>query len=195
MAVLVMPDRSQWDFSQSKGVDPSLTEDARDPVLPQLTPDARLPRDADTPTKRLDLAANTAAKMMRAAHQAQKALNSARLFDCGDLPAEPITHRDGVSIQILKRLAAQVRKLEATPLDEEQGETELEREVKIAQILAMMTKQQSVMEQNINKAVGLSTRASQEAAKLQFAMKAHEDKMSLAKGGLDAAEVERIADA
>jgi hypothetical protein len=50
------------------------------------------------------------------------------------------------------------------------------------------------MEQNINKAVGLSTRAFQEAAKLDFAKQSHKDKMELARGGLDAAEVERIAD-
>lgn len=167
-----------------------------DPLISDLSGDARLPAEPDDQAiadKRLKLQADTAAKMMRSAHQAQKALNSARLFDCGDLPADPITHHDGVSLQILKRLAAQVKRLESTPLNEEQGETELEREVKIAQILAMMTKQQAVMEQNINKAVGLSTRASQEAAKLQFAIRAHKEKM--AKRGLDAAEVERIADA
>lgn len=169
-----------------------------DPAIAELTGDARLPAEADdqeVADKRLKLAANTAAKMMRAAHHAQAALNRSRLFECEGLPADPITKRDGVALQILKRLAAQVRKLEESPLDEDQGETELERQVKIAQILTMMTKQQAVMEQNINKAVGLSTRASQEAAKLQLAMKVHKDKMDLAKGGLDAAEVERIADA
>ena len=168
-----------------------------DPLVAELSGDARPPAepdDQDLAEKRLKLAANTAAKMMRAAHQAQTALNRARLFDCGDLPAEPISHRDGVALQILKRLAAQVKKLEDTPLDAEQGETELEREVKIAQILAMMTKQQSVMEQNINKAVGLSTRASQEAAKLQFAMKAHRDKMELLRDDVSAVDVDRIAD-
>jgi hypothetical protein len=186
-----------FDFTNSHGLDPALAEDAKDPTLSQLSGDSRLPADPDDQDladKRLKLAANTAAKMMRAAHQAQSALNRSRLFGCDSLPADPITHRDGVALQILKRLAAQVRKLEDAPLDEEQGETELERQVKIAQILAMMTKQQAVMEQNINKAVGLSTRASQEAAKLQFAMRAHKDKMELARGGLDAAEVERIAD-
>ena len=163
-----------------------------DPDIIALTPDARLPQEPDDGElieKRLRLQASTAAKMMRAAHQAQKALNSARLFECEGTPAEPITHRDGVAIQILKRLAQQVRKLEETPLGDD--ESELDREVKIAQILSQMTKQQAVMEQSIAKAVGLSTKAQQEAAKLQFAMKVHKDKM--AGGGLDAAEVERIA--
>lgn len=167
-----------------------------DPIAADLSGDSRLPAEPDDQhltDKRLKLAATTAAKMMRSAYQAQTALNKARLFGCDNLPADPITARDGVSLQILKRLAAQVRKLEDTPLDVDQGETELEREVKIAQILAMMTKQQAVMEQNINKAVGLSTRACQEAAKLDFAKQSHKDKMELAKGGLDAAEVERIA--
>lgn len=170
------------------------TED--DPVVADLSGDARLPAEPDDGAlieKRLKLQANTAAKMMRAAHQAQSALNRSRLFECEGLPADPITSRDGVALQILKRLAAQVKRLESVPLEE--GETELEREAKIAQILGQMTKQEAVMEQAIAKAVQISTKAQQEAAKLQFAMKAHKDKMDRLGGGLDPAEVDRIADA
>lgn len=171
-----------------------------DPLISQLSTDARLPSepdDQDLIEKRLALQANTSAKFMRAAHQAQHALLRTKLFPCMDangktVPADPITSRDPVPLQILKRLAKQVQELEGTPLEE--GETELERGVKIAQVLSLMSKQEAIMEQNINKAVGLGTRANQEAAKLQFAMRAHKEKMDLAKGGLDAAEVERIAD-
>lgn len=170
-----------------------------DPAISAITGDARLPvvdpedDEQETILKRLALQANTSAKMMRAAHHAQTALNRSRLFECEGVPADPITSRDGVALQILKRLAAQVRKLESVPLEE--GETELEREAKIAQILGQMTKQEAVMEAAIAKAVQISTRAQQEAAKLQFAMRAHKDKMDRLGGGLDAAEVERIADA
>lgn len=167
-----------------------------DPVIADLSGDARLPAEPDDEAlieKRLKLQASTAAKMMRAAHQAQQALNRSRLFGADGLPADPISSRDGVALQILKRLAMQVKRLEEAPLDE--GETELEREIKIAQVLNQMTKQEAVMEAAIAKAVGLSTRAQQEAAKLQFQMRAHRDKMDIARGGMDAAEVERIADA
>lgn len=200
-----MPDPSmvQWAdgtlHHPAGGVSPERLADAADPVLSDLTGDARLPQAADTAVKRMDLAANTAAKMMRAAHQAQTALNRARLFECYDdngqiVQPDRLTSRDGVALQILKRLARQVEKLETTPLDEDQGETELERGVRIASVLSQMTKQQAVMEQSITKAVGMSTRASQEAAKLSFQMQAHRDKMALAEGGMSAAEVERIAD-
>ena len=174
-----------------------------DPLISQLSVDARLPQEQDGDEqarieKRLKLQADTSAKFMRAAHQAQTHLLRTRLFPCQDadgnnVPADPITSRDPVSLQILKRLAKQVQTLENTPLEED--ETELERGVKIGQILSLMSKQEAIMEQNINKAVGLGTRANQEAAKLQFAMKAHKEKMEAARGGLDAAEVERIADA
>lgn len=178
-----------------------------DEVVADLSADARLPRQSDELTdeeklqERLKDTVDTAGKMMRAARQGQQALSAAVLFECVDkdgkpVRPEPISHRDGVAIQILKRLAAQVRKLEDTPLDEEQGETELDREVKIAQILTMMTKQQVAMEQSIAKAVGMSTRASQQAAELSFKIRAHQDKMSLLKDReLTAAEVEKIADA
>lgn len=177
-----------------------------DEVIADLTPDARLPRQSDELTdeeklqQRLKDTVDTAGKMMRAARQGQQMLSAAVLFECVDkdgkpVKPEPISHRDGVAIQILKRLAAQVRKLEETPLDEEQGETELDREVKIAQILTMMTKQQVAMEQSIAKAVGMSTRASQQAAELSFKMRAHQDKMSLLKDkDVNAIEIERIAD-
>lgn len=168
-----------------------------DETVAELSADARLPSDVTTTQKRLDLAATTAAKMMRAAHQAQSALNRAHLFPCQDeegrpVAADPVSHRDGVALQILKRLARQVEALESVPLEE--GETELERGVKIAQILNQMTKQQAVMEQSISKAVGISTRASQEAAKLSFQMQAHREKMEAQKDKLTAAEVEGIAD-
>ena len=188
-----------FDFSDSRGVDPILAIDAADPTIAALSGDARLPQPDDGDTeqqiilKRLSLQANTSAKMMRAAHQAQTALNRAHLFECEGTPADPIAKRDGVALQILKRLAAQVKRLEAVPLEE--GETELEREAKIAQILGQMTKQEAVMETAIAKAVQISTKAQQEAAKLQFAMRAHKDKMDRLGGGLDAAEVDRIADA
>lgn len=173
-----------------------------DPLISQLSTDARLPAepdDQDLIEKRLALQANTSAKFMRAAHQAQTSLLRTRLFPCQDaegnvVPADPITSRDPVPLQILKRLAKQIKELEDTPLDDEQGETELDRNVKIAQVLSLMSKQEAIMEQNINKAVGLGTRANQEAAKLQFAMRAHKDKMDRADGGLSAAEVEKIAD-
>lgn len=182
------------------GISPELQTDARDPVISELTGDARLPQvTEDVFQRRQELAATTAAKMMRAAHQAQTALNRSHLFACDGadgkpvLP-DPITFRDGVAIQILKRLAAQVRKLEDVPLGDD--ETELDREVKIAHILSQMTKQQAAMEQAVSKAVGCSTKAIQEAAKLQFAMKRHQDKMALAADrAMDAAEVEKIADA
>lgn len=175
-------------------------------MVADLTPDARLPRQSDELTdeeklqERLKDTVDTAGKMMRAARQGQQALSAAVLFACVDkdgkpVKPEPISHRDGVAIQILKRLAAQVRKLEETPLDEEQGETELDREVKIAQILTMMTKQQVAMEQSIAKAVGMSTRASQQAAELSFKIRAHQDKMSLLKDKeMSAIDIERIAD-
>lgn len=176
--------------------------DEVDPLV--LTKDARLPQEdpqqdpQELIQERLKLTVDTAAKMMRAAHQGQRALNSAILFPCRDkdghtVPPEPISWRDGASVQILKRLAAQVAKLESCPLEE--GESELDREVKIAQILTMMTKQQAAMEQSIAKAVGMSSRASQQAAELTFKMRAHQDKMRLAGEDLSAADVERIADA
>lgn len=175
-------------------------EDRKDPIISDLDNDARLPQETqDVLEKRLELAATTAAKMMRAAHHGQSALNRARLFPCEDkdgkeIAPDPITYRDGTSIQILKKLAKQVKLLEETELGED--ETELERNVKIANILSQMTKQQATMEQNIAKAVGLSTKAQQEAAKLQFAMQAHRDKMELVKDkDMTAAEIERIADA
>lgn len=183
------------------GIDPERIADAANPDLAELTGDARLPPEPNEQgviESRLKLQALTAAKMMRAAHQAQKALNLAKLFPCQDgdgkpVPADPLTHRDGVSLQILKRLAAQVEKLSLVDLGED--ETELDREVKIAQILSLMTRQQGVMELAVAKAVQLSTKAAQEASKLQFDMKRHQDKMNLAlKGPMNAADVERIAD-
>lgn len=178
-----------------------------DPVAAELDADSRLPAQSESQTpdqklqERLTLTVDTAAKMMRAAKHGQTALNSAILFECRDrngqiVQPEPITWRDGTSVQILKRLAAQVRKLEETPLDEEQGETELDRQVRIAQILTMMTKQQAAMEQSIAKAVGMSTKASQQAAELSFKMRAHADKMAVLKDREPTAiEIERIADA
>lgn len=172
-----------------------------DPAVVELSTDSRLPQtEADGQEliqERLRLTVETAAKMMRAAHQGQKALNTAILFPCqgkdGPVPAEPISWRDGASVQILKRLAAQVQKLEDCPLGED--ETELDREVKIAQILTMMTKQQATMEQAIAKAVGMSSRASQQAAELTFKMRAHQDKMRrLDEGQITAATIEAIAD-
>jgi len=168
-----------------------------DPVVAELSGDARLPSDLTSAQKRLDLAANTAAKMMRAAHQAQTALNKVHLFDCRDadgttVRADPLSARDGVALQVLKRLARAVERLELCPLEE--GETELDRAAKVTAALSQMTKHQAVMEQSIAKAVGMSTRASQEAAKLQFAMRAHEDKMALAKdGAMTAIDIEKIA--
>ncbi len=191
------PFPSDWSSAPTYGTDPQLASDAAVPAIAELSSDARLPSDAVTTQKRLDLAATTAAKMMRAAHQAQTALNRAHLFPCTDdsgkpVPADPIAYRDGVALQILKRLARQVELLESVPLEE--GETELERGVKIAAILNQMTKQQAVMEQAISKAVGISTRASQEAAKLSFQMQAHKEKMAKLEDKMTAAEVEGIAD-
>ncbi len=173
-----------------------------DPVALELSQDSRLPQsDAegqDLIQERLRLTVDTAAKMMRAAHQGQRALNTAILFPCLDkegktIQPEPISFRDGASVQILKRLAAQVRKLEDCPLGDD--ETDLDREVKIAQILTMMTKQQAAMEQNIAKAVGMSSRASQQAAELTFKMRAHQDKMRrLDDSQINAATIEAIAD-
>jgi len=178
----------------ARGNDPERSADMKDPTIASLTGDARLPSEPDDNAlieKRLKLQANTAAKMMRAAHQAQAALNKARLFECEGVSPDPITSRDGVALQILKRLAQQVKRLESTPLEE--GETELEREVKIAQVLNQMTKQEAVMEAAVAKAVQISTKAQQEAAKLQFQMKAHKDKMEAMKDDLTAADIERIA--
>lgn len=204
---LAMPDPTMVQWADGSLHHPSGGKHQEtDELVADLSSDARLPRQSDELTdeqklqERLKDTVDTAGKMMRAAKHGQSALSNARLFDCLDkdgkpLPAEPISWRDGAAVQILKRLAAQVRKLELTPLDEEQGETELDREVKIAQILTMMTKQQAAMELSIAKAVGLSTKASQQAAELSFKIRAHQDKMSLLKDKeLSAAEVEKIAD-
>jgi hypothetical protein len=135
--------------------------------------------------------------MMRAAFHGQIALNKAHLFEClaedgSVIKPDPITWKDGVAIQILKRLAAQVKKLEEVELGDE--ETQLDREVKIATILSAMTKHQSIMEQQVAKAVGLSTKAQQEAAKLQHSMRMHKDKMDLLRDSeMNAVDVERIA--
>lgn len=168
--------------------------DERNSDVANLTGDARLPGAVVDPEAQLRLAAKTSAKMMRAAHQGQQALNKARLFDCDAAPAEPISHRDGVSIQILKRLASQVKKLEGLPLGGD--ESELDRHTRIAQILSMMSKQQSIMEHQVAKAVEISLRAQQSSAKLMHEIKKHSDKMALAKDmDMDAADVEKIADA
>ena len=172
-----------------------------DPTILELTRDARLPQtqaeDQDLIEERLRLTVDTAAKMMRAAHHGQRSLSTAVLFPCVKdgvaVPPEPISWKDGASVQILKRLAAQVQKLEDCALDE--GESELDRQVKIAQILTMMTKQQAAMETAIAKAVGMSSKASQQAAELTFKMRAHQDKMRrLDDGNINAVTIEGIAD-
>ena len=175
-------------------------QDRKDPLISDLSPDARLPQlsdGEDVLDKRIALAANTAAKMMRAAHHGQTALNKVRLFPCTDnhgqeVPPDPLSWKDSVSIQILKKLAKQVEILETTPLGD--NETELDRNVKVANILSLMTRQQQTMEQSVAKAVGMSTKAQQEAAKLQFQIQAHKEKMDLLKDKeLDAVTIERIA--
>ena len=166
-----------------------------DSTISELSTDTRLPQEANTAQKRLDVAATTAAKMMRAAYHAQNALNKVQLFNWDGITADKITSRDGVALQILKRLARAVEDLQNTPLDEDQGETELDRAAKVTAALSQMTKHQAMMEQSISKAVGLSTRASQEAAKLQHQINAHRDKMSLLKDkDVTAIDIERIAD-
>lgn len=189
---------------ESRGDDPERVADSKDPLIADLTGDARLPKeDADASDlqllqERVKLSVNTGAKMMRAAHHAQTALNQAVLFECVDdkgkvIKPDKITSKDGVALQILKRLAQEIARLESVPLEE--GETELQRRSKIVAAYLAMTKQQSAMEISIAKAMDLSSRASQKAAELSFRMKAHQDKMSLLKDkDLDAVEVERIAD-
>ena len=188
-------------MTHSKGIDPEYIEHSKDELRSALSGDSRIPRlsEGQSPlSQRLELSAATAAKMMRAAFHGQIALNKSHLFECLDengniVKADPIVAKDGVSIQILKRLAAQVKKLEDVHLDE--GETELEREVKIATILSQMTKQQAVMEQMVAKAVGLSTKAQQEASKLQFGMRVHKDKMDMLRDNdMNSADVDAIAD-
>ncbi len=189
------PFPENWSTAPSHGVDPQLAIDAANPDIADLTSDARLPKDIDTAEKQLAMSAHTAAKMMRAAYRAQTSLEQAHLFDGDGIVADKITHNDGVALQILKRLARSVEKLENTPLDKDQGETELDRAAKVTAALSQMTKHQAMMEQSISKAVGLSTRASQEAAKLQHQINAHRDKMSLLKDkDVTALDIERIAD-
>ena len=174
--------------------DPDLSNIGGDNRVPQLPNDLSSNEKLE---KRLALAGDTAAKMMRAAHHGQRALLKTVLFPCQDaegreVPAEPLNFRDGVSIQILKKLALQVKRLEEMELEE--GESDVDRQVKIANILTMMTRQQAAMEASIGKAVGMSTRAQQMAAELQFKMKRHQDQMDANRDPLDAVDVEAIAE-
>lgn len=193
-------DHMPWPPGPSQGTDPEIIEHQEDPLRSALSHDSRLPKlegDESPLAQRLELSASTAAKMMKAAFHGQIALNKTHLFECLDekgqvVRPDPITWKDGVSIQILKRLAAQVKKLEEVDLGDD--ESPLDREVKIATILSAMTKHQAIMEQQVAKAVGLSTKAQQEASKLQHSMQVHKDKMDLLRDNeMSAADVERIA--
>ncbi len=169
--------------------DHHLTSDAELIVL-----DDRLNKREEART--IEMSARTAARSVKAAFIAQTQLNKIRLMDMVDengdlLKREKICGTDSAAVQLLKAYALDIEKLEATALGCD--ETELQRIDRIMTARAHQVKIFMEMQAAIARTLDRSTKASQEAAKLQFKMRKHQDDMRK-RGDFDGKTLDQIAD-
>lgn len=156
--------------------------------------DDRLSKSQEVAT--IEMSARTAARSVKAAFIAQTQLNKVRLVDMpgenGEiLPRERIQGTDSAGIQLLKAYALDIDKLLAVPLGD--SETELNRIDRIMTARAHQVKIWMEMQAAIARTLDRSTRASQEAAKLQFKMRKHQDDQRK-RGDFDGKTIDEIAD-
>ena len=166
-----------------------------------LTSDAELLVISDELTKTdeaktIEMSARTAARSVKAAFIAQTQLNKIRIVDCQDadgnvIPRDRINGYDSAGVQLLKAYALDIEKLNDLPLGED--ETELNRIDRIMTARAHQVKIFMEMQAAIARTLDRSTRASCEAAKLQFKMRKHQDDLRK-RGDFDGKTIDEIAD-
>lgn len=145
----------------------------------------------------MELIVKTSARNIRAAYQSQVQLARCRLTDVKDADGKVIkrsehSFRDSVGIQLLKLLSDDIEALDQMELGPD--ETELMRSDRKARLRAQQTKILADMQAAQAKVLDRSARGQAEAAKLQFQMRAHVDKMRAQNPDWDAKSVEEAAD-